>query len=167
MKGIKLIRGQTHLEGNPPEPHARNFPLKLHVEMGDDLSPASILSSPQSDCARSLFRSSIPFRAFVMYSPLELIITAMKATSPISIPYRQPDLGVQYQLWSKVIQGIASLPHQWVGSQGLGHLRANLGFGIFWLIPPLLVVAYPRPTFFIGRIYFGLSGVGLAWVQTR
>ena len=55
---------------------------------------------------------------------------------------------------------------QWVESQGWGHLRANLGFGVFWFIPPLLVVAYLPPTSFIGRIFSGLSGGDLAWVQT-
>ena len=108
-KGIKLIRGQTYLPRDPPEPHARNFPLKLHVEMGDDLNPASTLSFPRSDCACCPIRSSVLSRAFAMCSPLELIITAIEGTSPISISYRQPDLSVQYQPWSKVdIQGTSS-----------------------------------------------------------
>ena len=61
--------------------------------------------------------------------------------------------------------GTAQLPHSMGSEQGWGHLRANLGLGVFWFIPPLLVVAYLPPTSFIERIFFGLSGVGLAWVQ--
>ena len=30
------------------------------------------------------------------------------------------------------------LPHSMCRAQGWGHLRANLGFGVFWFIPPLL-----------------------------
>ena len=30
------------------------------------------------------------------------------------------------------------LPHSMGREQGWGHLRANLGFGVFWFIPPLL-----------------------------
>ena len=57
------------------------------------------------------------------------------------------------------------LPHSMGREQGWGYHRANPRFGVFWFIPPLMVVAYLPPTSFIGRIFSGLSGVGLAWVQ--
>ena len=63
--------------------------------------------------------------------------------------------------WFRVIRGWPLYPIQWVESQGWDHLRANLGFGEFWFILPLLVVAYLSPTSFIGMIFSGLSGVGL------
>ena len=57
----------------------------------------------------------------------------------ISVPCRQPDLGVQYHPWSKVvIGGQPLLPHSMGREQGWDHLRANPGFGVFWSIPPLL-----------------------------
>ena len=59
------------------------------------------------------------------------------------------------------------LPHSMGREQGWDHLRANLGFGVFWFIPSLLVIAYLPPTSFIGRIFSDLSGVDLVWVQTR
>ena len=37
--------------------------------------------------------------------------------------------------------------------QGYVHLRANPGFGVFWFIIPLLVVAYLSITFSIGKIF--------------
>ena len=63
------------------------------------------------------------------------------------------------------IRGQPLLPHSICREQAWGHLRANLGFGVFWFIPPLLVSTYLTSTSFIGRIFSGLSGVGLAWVQ--
>ena len=60
--------------------------------------------------------------------------------------------------------GTVSLLHSMRRLQGWGHLRANLGFGVFWFISPLLVTAYLPPTSFIGRIFFSLSGLGPVWV---
>ena len=48
------------------------------------------------------------------------------------------------------------LTHSMGREKGLGHLRANLGFGIFWFISSILVVAYLPPTSFIERIFSGL-----------
>ena len=62
-------------------------------------------------------------------------------------------------------RGQPLLPHSMGSKQGWGHLKANPEFGVFWFIPPLLVVAYLPPTSFIGSIFSCLSGVGLAWVQ--
>ena len=64
-------------------------------------------------------------------------------------------------------EGQPLLLHSMGREQGWDHLRANQGFGVFWFIPPLLVIAYLPPTSFIRRIFSGLFGVGLAWVQTR
>ena len=54
--------------------------------------------------------SSVPSRAFVMRYPLELIIMPLLGGSfSHLIPCRQPDLGVQYNSWSKVgIRGTTS-----------------------------------------------------------
>ena len=91
-----------------------------------------------------------------------------EVASPISVPFLKPDLGVQYHPWSKVnILGWPPYPIQWKGPQGWGHLRANPGFGVFCFISPLLVIAYLPPTSFKGRIFSGLFGVDLFWVQTR
>ena len=104
--------------------------------------------------------STVPSRVFVLLSPLELIII-LGAAPLIFVPCQQPGLGVQYQPWSIVdIRGTASLPHSMSIEQRWGHLRANLGFGVFWFISPLLVVAYLPPTSFILRIFSGLSVVG-------
>ena len=65
------------------------------------------------------------------------------------------------------IRGLSPYPIQWVEPQGWGHLRANLGFGVFWFIPPIPVVVYLPPTSFIGRIFFGLSGVGVVLFQAE
>ena len=62
------------------------------------------------------WKSSVPSRAFVLRSPLELIIMprARMAAHPISVPCRQPDLGcpvppVIERSWSKVrIRGTVS-----------------------------------------------------------
>ena len=56
---------------------------------------------------------------------------------------------------------------KWAEMQGWDHLRASPGFGEFWFIPPLLVITYLPPTSFIWKIFSGLSGVGLAWIQAR
>ena len=84
--------------------------------------------------------TSVPSRAFVMCSPLKLIIMPLLGGSTsISVPCRQPDLGVQYHPWSKVsIRGQPLLPHSMGREKGWGHLRATPGFGVFWFIPPLL-----------------------------
>ena len=84
--------------------------------------------------------ASVLSRAFVLLSHLELIIMPLLgAVFSISVPYRQPDLGVQYHPWSKVvIRRQPLLPHSMGREQGWGHLRANSGFGVFWFIPLLL-----------------------------
>ena len=53
------------------------------------------------------------------------------------------------------------------GWSGLVHLRANPGFGVFWFNPLLLTVAYLQSTSFIGRIFSGLSEVGVALFRTE
>ena len=93
------------------------------------------------------WKSSVPSRAFVLRSPLELIIIprARMAAHPISVPCRQPDLGCPVPpIWSNdhgrrfAFGGQPLLPHSMGKEQGWGHLRANPGFGVFWFIPPLL-----------------------------
>ena len=73
--------------------------------------------------------------------------------------------GVQYHRGLGLFGGWPPYTIQWVEPQGWGHLRANPGFGEFWFIPSLMMVAYLPPTSFIGRNFFGLFGVGLIWVQ--
>ena len=65
--------------------------------------------------------------------------TARMAASPISVPCRQPNLGAQYHRGLGLFERWPLYPIQWVEPQGWGHLRVNLGFGVFWFIPPLLV----------------------------
>ena len=90
--------------------------------------------------------SSVPSRAFVLRSPLELIIMprARMAALPISVPCRQPDLRVSSTTpdLSITVEGSFGgqplIPHSMGIEQGWGHLRATPGFGVFWFIPPLL-----------------------------
>ena len=55
-------------------------------------------------------------------------------------------------------------PIQWVKQRERSHLRANPGFG--YSVLSLLTVVYLQSTSFIGRIFFGLSVVGMALFQT-
>ena len=113
--------------------------------------------------------SSVLSRAFVMSSPLELIITPLLGGW---LPPSPSLVGSQTWVASTtrgrrlIFGGHPQLLHSMGSEQGWDHLRANLGFGVFWFIPSLLVLAYLLPTSFIERIFSGLSGVGLAWVQT-
>ena len=92
--------------------------------------------------------------------------TTRMETSPISVTCRQPDLSVQYHPWSKVdIRGSNLALFKRFGPKDGATWELHPGFGEYWFIPPLLVVAYPPPTSFIGSIFSGLSGVSLAWVQ--
>ena len=103
--------------------------------------------------------SSVLSRAFVLRSPLELIIMplARMAALPISVPCRQPDLGVQYHPWSKVsIRGTAS-------TTPFNGQRARMGppesySGVWGILvhPSPPVQAYLWTTSFIGRIFPGL-----------
>ena len=119
-------------------------------------------------CPPGVSRSPIPSRAVVIRSSLGLsIIASAGVTPPTFFSCWQPDLCVQSHSWSKArIGGRSPYPIQWVSTRRMDHLRANPGFGVFWFILTLLAVAYLQPTSFIGRIFFGLSGVGVALSQT-
>ena len=112
--------------------------------------------------------ASVPSRVSVLRSPLELIIMPLLGWQHF------PSLSLAgSQTWvSSTTRGRRltfvwqpPLPHSMDREQGWDHLRANQGFGEFWFIPPLLMLAYLTPTSFIWRIFSCLSGVGLAWVQ--
>ena len=112
--------------------------------------------------------SSIPSESFVMRSSLELIIIPLLRWQLLPSPSLAGS-----QTWCPVppvVEGWHSgqplIPHSMGKEQGWGHLRANPGFGVLWIIPPLLLVAYLPPISFIGRIFSCLSEVGLAWVQS-
>ena len=115
------------------------------------------------------WNASVPSRAFVLRSPLELIIMPLLGWQHLPSPSLAGS-----QTWVSsttrgrrlTFGGQPLLPHSMGRERGWGYLGANLGFGVFWFIPPLLVVTNLPPISFIGRIFSGLSGVGLAWVQT-
>ena len=122
------------------------------------------------NCARSLLWFPLSSPEPLSCALLELIITPLLGWQLLPSPSL-----VGSQTWcpvSPVVEGwhsgdILYYSIQWVELQGWGHLRTNPGFGEFWFTPLLLVVTCPPPTSFIERIFSGLSGVGLAWVQTR
>ena len=74
-----------------------------------------------SDCARSLLSFLCPLQSlfYALSSGVSHNTTARIAASPISVPYRQPDLSVQYHQCSKVdIRGQPLLPHSMGREQG-------------------------------------------------
>ena len=85
--------------------------------------------------------TSVPSRAFVMRSLLELIITPLLGGSTSHLrplPTSRPGCPVP-----PVVEGWHSreslyYPIQWVESKDEGRPRATPGFGVFWFIPPLL-----------------------------
>ena len=98
--------------------------------------------------------SSVLSRAFVMRSPLELIITQLLGddfSHLRPLPTARPGCPVPpvVEGWHL---GQPLLPHSTGRDQEWDHLRANQGFGVFWFIPPLLVVVYFPPISFIWRI---------------
>ena len=120
--------------------------------------------------ARSLLSFSVLSRAFVMNSLLELIISPLLGddfSHLCPLPAAKPECPVQPAVEGWHSEDSHHYPIQWVGPQGWGYLRASPGFREFWFILLLLVVAYLPPTSFIGKIFSGLSGVGLVWVQTE
>ena len=83
---------------------------------------------------------SVPSRAFAMLSSLELIIMPLLGGSTSHLrplPAARPGCPVP-----PVVEGSFGgrplLPHSMGREQGWGHLRATLGFGVFWFISPLL-----------------------------
>ena len=92
-------------------------------------------------CSESVGCSSVPSRAFVLRSPLELIIMPLLGWQHIPSPSLAGS-----QTWVSsttrgrrlAFGGQPLLPHSMGSEQGWGHLRATPGFGVFWFIPPLL-----------------------------
>ena len=85
--------------------------------------------------------ASVSSRVFVMRSPLELIIMPLLGWQLLP----SPSLTGSHTWVSSTTRGRRLtfgeqplLPHSMGREQGWGHLRANLGFGVFWFIPPLL-----------------------------
>ena len=93
-------------------------------------------------CSESVENSSVFSIAFVMRSPLELIITPL-------LGWQLPPSLVGSQTWVSSITSGRRLafggqplqPHSIGREQGWGHLRANQGFGVFWFI--LLLLSKP------------------------
>ena len=120
------------------------------------------------DVARSLLECLCPLQSLclALSSGVNHNASARMATPPISVPCRQPDLGVQYHPWSKVdIRGQPLLPHSMGREQGWGYLRSTPRFGVFWFIPPLL----SKPIFGQPPLYedfpWYAHRVGVTWVQ--
>ena len=117
------------------------------------------------DCARSLLKCLCPFQmplslldAFVLRSPLELVIMPLLGgkASPNSVPFRHPDLDVQYHPWSKVrIRGQPLLLHSMGRAKDWATWELIRGLGIL-VHPSPPVQAYLWTTSFIGRIFSGL-----------
>ena len=102
--------------------------------------------------------SSVTSRAFVMRSPLELIIMPLLRWQLLS----SPSLAVSQTWASNTTRGLRMkfegqplLPHSVGREQGWDHLRVNVRFGVFWFILPSLQ-AYLWKASFIGRIFPGL-----------
>ena len=111
----------------------------------------------------------VPSRAFVKRSPLELVIMPLLGWQLLpssSLAGSQTRVSSTTRGRRLTFERHPLLLHSMGIEQGWDHLRANPGFGVFWFIPLLLVVAYLPPTSFIGRIFSGLSVVCLVWVQT-
>ena len=85
--------------------------------------------------------ASVPSRAFVMRSPLELIIMPLLGWQLLPSPSLAGS-----QTWESsttrsrrlTFREQPLLLHSIGREQGWGHLRATPGFGVFWFIPPLL-----------------------------
>ena len=90
-----------------------------------------------------------------------------KVASSTSVPWRQPDLGVQYHPWSKVrFGGQPPHPIQWARPQGWGHLRANPWFRVFWFISSLLAEPiFSQPPLYRGFSPIYIHGVGVVLFQ--
>ena len=90
-------------------------------------------------CSESVGCSSVLSRAFVLRSPLELIIMPLLGWQH----FPSPSLAGS-QTWVSsttrgrrfAFGGQPLLPHSMGREQGWGHLRATPGFGVFWFIPP-------------------------------
>ena len=100
--------------------------------------------------------TSVPSRAFVLRSPLELIIMPLLGWQLLPSPYLAGS-----QTWVSnttrgrrlTFGGQPLLPHSMGREQGWGHLRATPGFGVFRFIPPLL----SKPIFGQPPLYGGFS----------
>ena len=83
----------------------------------------------------------VPSRAFILRSPLELIIMPLLGWQHLSSPSLAGS-----QTWVSsttrgrrlAFGGQPLLLHSMGREQGWDHLRATQGFGVFWFIPPLL-----------------------------
>ena len=87
------------------------------------------------------WNASVPSRAFVLRSSLELIIMPLLGWQHLPSPSLAGS-----QTWVSsttrgrrlTFGGEPLLPHSMGREQGWGHLRATPWFGVFWFIPPLL-----------------------------
>ena len=92
-------------------------------------------------CSESVVSTSVPSRAFVLRSPLELIIMTLPGWQHFpssSLAGSQTWVSSTTRGRRLIFGGQSHLPHSMGREQGWGHLRANPGFGVFWFIPPLL-----------------------------
>ena len=107
--------------------------------------------------------ASVPSRVFVMRSPLRLRVmpSAEGSFSHLrSLPTARPECPVPPVVESWHSEDSLYYPIQWVENKGWDNLRANLGFRVFWFIPPfcpslsldslLYRVDFPRSTHGVG-----------------
>ena len=91
-------------------------------------------------CSESVGWSSVPSRAFVLRSPLELIIMPLLGWQHIP----SPSLAGSQTWWPVPPWQKVSIRGQWLNPiqrgqpKDEGHPRATPGFGGYWFIPPLL-----------------------------
>ena len=107
-------------------------------------------------------KSSVLSRAFVLRSPLELIIMPLLGWQLLS-SLTSSHIWCPVPPWFRVVLGHPLLPHSMGREQGWGHLRANPWFRVFWFIPP----SCPSLSLdnLLYRVPWSTHWVGMTWVQ--
>ena len=126
--------------------------------MGIGVDCVSSLWFLRFDFARSLLWYLCPLQSLcpALSSGVNHNATARMAASPISVPCRQPDLGVQHHHGLVLFGRQPQLPHSMGREQGWGHLRATPWFCGILVHPSPPVQVYLWTTSFMGRIFPGL-----------
>ena len=114
--------------------------------------------------------ASVPSRAFVLRSPLELIIMPLQGWQHIPSPSLAGS-----QTWVSsttrgrrlAFGGQPHLPHSMGREQGWGHLRANLGFGVFGSSLPSCPSLSLDNLLYREDFPWSAHRVGVTWVQAE
>ena len=135
-KELILIRGQPPRQGGSPEPHLTEVNSRSVVSMS-----ACPLWFLQPFCAWSLLFCLCPFLSHCPTLSSRIKHKAFSRGQLLSTPSLAGS-----QTWvssttrgRRLTFGVQPLPPHSMGrEQGWVHLRANLGFGVFWFISLLL-----------------------------